>query len=309
MRMVLNAVRSAVFVLFMAVTVVPWALAVVLVSPFARGNTVYWMCAGWLTLSTRAAGVICGVHARLHGTEHLPDYPVVLLPKHQSTWETFAFPGLMPRPLCYVFKRELLHIPFFGWAMARMDMIHIDRSKRAQAWRRVAAQGREFMNKGHWVIMFPEGARAARGERGTYQSGGTRLAITTDRPVLPVAVTSARCWPRKSFVLRPGVIDVSIGRPIPSAGRRPDELMKEVEDWIEAEMQRLDPDAYPPRPIVAASASPSASASPEASASSAASASSTASVAAVPSAATTSSAATANVGAPGAPSAPDVTSP
>jgi 1-acyl-sn-glycerol-3-phosphate acyltransferase len=93
--------------------------------------------------------------------------------------------------------------------------------------------------------MFPEGTRAARGGRGTYKAGGTRLAIATGRPVLPIAVTSARCWPRKSFVLRPGVIDVSIGRPIPSEGRQPDELMKEVETWIEAEMRRLDPEAYP----------------------------------------------------------------
>jgi 1-acyl-sn-glycerol-3-phosphate acyltransferase len=102
------------------------------------------------------------------------------------------------------------------------------------------------MDKGHWVIMFPEGTRAARGGRGTYKAGGTRLAISTGRPVLPVAVTSARCWPRKSFVLKPGVIDVSIGRPIPSEGREPDELMREVETWIEAEMRRLDPEAYPP---------------------------------------------------------------
>ena len=239
-----NPIRSALFVLFMAITVVPWALAVLLVSIFVRGDFVYWMCVGWLSTSIWGAKVICGVHARLHGFERLPDSAVVLLPKHQSTWETFALPGLMPHPLCYVFKRELLYIPFFGWAMARMDMIHIDRSKRAQAWSLVAEQGKRFMDKGHWVIMFPEGTRAARGERGTYKSGGTRLAIATGRPVVPIAVTSARCWPRKSFVLRPGVIDVSIGMPIPTEGREPDELMREAEAWIEAEMHRLDPEAY-----------------------------------------------------------------
>jgi 1-acyl-sn-glycerol-3-phosphate acyltransferase len=248
MAMFFNAVRSAVFVLFMVVTVIPWGLGVVVVSIFARGNVVYWMCVGWLRTAIWGAKVICGVHARLHGFENLPDSPVVMLPKHQSTWETFAFPGLMPHPLCYVFKRELLYIPFFGWAMARMDMIHIDRSKRAEAWNLVAAQGKKFMAKGHWVIMFPEGTRAARGGKGTYKSGGTRLAITAERPVLPVAVTSARCWPRKSFILRPGVIDVSIGKPIPSIGRQPDELMREVETWIELEMRRLDPEAYPKTP-------------------------------------------------------------
>jgi 1-acyl-sn-glycerol-3-phosphate acyltransferase len=176
--------------------------------------------------------------------ERLPDGPVILLPKHQSTWETFAFPCIMPRPLCYVFKRELLLIPFFGWAMGRLDMIHIDRSKRAEAWSKVAEQGRKFMAEGHWVIMFPEGTRIPRGRAGQYKAGGTRLAVATGVPVLPIAVTSARCWPRKSFIVRPGVVDVSIGTPIPSTGRDADELMREVETWIESEMRRLDPEAY-----------------------------------------------------------------
>jgi 1-acyl-sn-glycerol-3-phosphate acyltransferase len=246
MQFVLCAVRSALFVLFMTVTVIPWAIVVLVYSAFVRGDRVYWLCVGWLNVAIWGAKAICGVHARMHGRENLPDSPVVLLPKHQSTWETFALPGLMPHPLAYVFKRELLYIPFFGWAMSRMDMIHIDRSKRAEAWIRVAEQGRKFMALGHWVIMFPEGTRIARGEKGTYKSGGTRLAVQTQRPVLPVAVTSARCWPRKSFILRPGVIDISIGRAIPSTGREPDELMREVETWIEAEMRRLDPEAYVP---------------------------------------------------------------
>jgi 1-acyl-sn-glycerol-3-phosphate acyltransferase len=152
----------------------------------------------------------------------------------------------MPKPLAYVFKRELLFIPFFGWAMSRMDMIHIDRSKRSQAWTKVADQGRKHMANGNWVIMFPEGTRAARGKKGTYKAGGTRLAVDTGRPVVPIAVNSAVCWPRKSFLIRPGVVDVSIGKPIASVGRQPDELMAEVESWIETEMHRLDPEAYRP---------------------------------------------------------------
>ena len=147
--------------------------------------------------------------------------PVILLAKHQSTWETFAFPTLMPHPLAYVFKRELLYIPFFGWAMGRMDMIHIDRSQRAQALNKVVEQGKRLLAQGIWVIMFPEGTRMPRGQQGTYKSGGTRLAVATGAPVVPIAVTSARCWPRKSFVLRPGVIDVSIGQPIPRAAASP----------------------------------------------------------------------------------------
>ncbi len=241
---VLNVLRSALYVAWLALTVIPYALAVLVVSMFVRGDRLYWFTVGWLRLATWGARTICGVRARLHGMERLPDSAVILCPKHQSTWETFAFPCLMPHPLCYVFKRELLMIPFFGWAMGRLDMIHIDRSKRTEAWNKVAEQGRRFMATGHWVIMFPEGTRTPRGSQGVYKAGATRLAIATGVPVVPIAVTSARCWPRKSFTLRPGVVDVSIGTPIPSNGREPDELMREVEAWIEAEMRRLDPQAY-----------------------------------------------------------------
>ncbi len=246
------ALRSYLFLAYMAASVVPWASVVLLVSIFTRGDRIYWLCAGWLTHSISAARVICGVRHRMHGLDNLAEAnrapAVIVLPKHQSTWETFAFPGLMPHPLAYVFKRELLYIPFFGWAMARMDMIHIDRTRKSEAWRRVAEQGARHMQHGVWVIMFPEGTRAERGSQEAYKTGGTRLAVTTGAAVLPIAVTSARCWPRKTFTLRPGVIDVSVGPLISSVGRRPDELMREVEAWIEAEMRRLDPDAYTSEP-------------------------------------------------------------
>jgi 1-acyl-sn-glycerol-3-phosphate acyltransferase len=153
-------------------------------------------------------------------------------------------PAIMPHPLAYVFKKELLYVPFFGWSIGSLDMIHIDRSQRAKAFAKVVEQGQALLDRGVWVIMFPEGTRIPRGERGTYKTGGTRLAIATGAPVIPIAVTSAKCWPRKAFIKTPGVVDVSIGKPIPSVGRDADELMREVEAWIEAEMHRLDPEAY-----------------------------------------------------------------
>lgn len=243
------ALRSALYVLFLAVTVMPWAIYVLLLSIFVRGDPIYWACAGWLRVAVHGARWICGVRWRVHGMENVPTKAdatgaVLLAAKHQSTWETFALPVLMPHPLAYVFKKELLLIPFFGWAMARMDMIHIDRSRRTEAWNKVAQRGRELFARGIWVIMFPEGTRTPRGSQGSYKSGASRLAVQTGVPIVPIAATSARCWPRKSWLLRPGVVDVSIGRPIPSAGREPDELMREVEAWIESEMRRLDPEAY-----------------------------------------------------------------
>ena len=243
------ALRSLLFVLWMAGTVIPWGAAMLVLSIFIRGKKLYWPTMFWLNIAIWGAKVICGVQYRVHGLQHLPDASdenaaVVLAAKHQSTWETFAFPTFMPHPLAYVFKRELLYVPFFGWAMGRLDMIHIDRSKRAEAWNKVAAQGLRMANEGIWVIMFPEGTRIPRGQKGTYKGGASRLAIASGVPIVPIAASSAKCWPRKSFMLRPGVIDVSIGRPISSSGRQPDELMKEVESWIEAEMRRIDPEAY-----------------------------------------------------------------
>lgn len=250
--------RSALFLLWMAATVIPWAIFSLIASIFIRGTPLYWFTTTWLRMAIWGARVICGVRHRILGAERLREAQaagtIILLSKHQSTWETFAYPTLMPHPLCYVFKRELLFIPFFGWAMARLDMVHIDRSKRAQAWSRVAEQGRRYMANGNWVIMFPEGTRIPRGRRGPYKTGGARLAVTTGATVLPIAVSSARCWPRRSFVLRPGTIDISLGPLMPSAGREPEALMQDVEAWIEDEMRRIDAEAYTPgvpTPLVA----------------------------------------------------------
>jgi 1-acyl-sn-glycerol-3-phosphate acyltransferase len=243
----MNILRSLVHGLWMFVTVVPWALIMVVSSLWRRGIPLYWMAARWLRWTMHSLRTICGVHWRVTGMENLPrgdTSPAILLVKHQSTLETFLMPVLMPHPLAYVFKKELLYVPFFGWAMGRLDMIHIDRSQRQQAFSKVVEQGKVLLAQGIWIIMFPEGTRIPRGKKGTYKSGGTRLAIATGAPVIPVAVTSAKCWGRKAFVKRPGVVDVSIGRPIPSQGREPDELMREVEAWIESEMRRLDPEAY-----------------------------------------------------------------
>lgn len=249
MSNLLSAIRSLIFVLVLIVTVIPWALGVLLLSIFRRGDPVYWACAGWLKVAIWSARLICGIRWRIHGMENLPPAAdrkagVVLLSKHQSTWETFAYPALLSHPLAYVFKRELLYVPFFGWAMARLDMIHIDRSQRAQAFAKVVEQGKRLLARGVWIIMFPEGTRIPRGQAGTYKHGGTRLAVETGAPVIPIAVSSAKCWPRKAFVKRPGVVDVVIGRAIPSAGRDPDDLLREVQGWIEGEMRRIDPEAY-----------------------------------------------------------------
>jgi 1-acyl-sn-glycerol-3-phosphate acyltransferase len=239
--------RSLIHMLWMLVTVIPWGIIMVIASLRIRGEALWWMAVRWLSWAVGGARILLGIRTHVIGWENLPQgkvSPAILLVKHQSTLETFLMPTLMPHPLAYVFKKELLMIPFFGWAMGRLDMIHIDRSDRSRAFNKVVAQGKGLLERGIWIIMFPEGTRIPRGQKGVYKTGGTRLAVETGAPVIPVAVTSAKCWPRKAFVKHAGVVEVSIGKPIPSVGREPEELMKEVEAWIEAEMHRLDPEAY-----------------------------------------------------------------
>lgn len=239
--------RSVLHMVWMLVTVIPWAIIMLVASLRASGTTLWWMAVRWLSWAVGGARVLTGIRVRVSGMENLPDgaiSPAILLSKHQSTLETFLLPTLMPHPLAFVFKKELLYVPFFGWAMGRLDMIHIDRGQGPRAFNKVVAQGKLLLARGVWIIMFPEGTRIARGKKGSYKSGGTRLAIETGAPVIPIAVSSAKCWPRKAFIKTPGIVDVSIGKPIPSRGRHADELMREVENWIEAEMHRLDPQAY-----------------------------------------------------------------
>ena len=243
--------RSSLVFLWMALTVIPLASLIILATPFSSADARWWYLARpWLRGAIAAVRLIGRVDYTVSGEEWLPDsndnQRIILCPKHQSTWETFFFASRMPHPLAYVFKRELLFIPFFGWAMACLNMIHIDRSARGEAWNKVASLGERLMDRGKWVIMFPEGTRSERGKSGSYKTGAARLSIATDASIVPIAVSSGRCWPRKSFRFIPGTISVSIGRPIsPQIGESSADLMERVSLWIENEMRRIDPDAYP----------------------------------------------------------------
>lgn len=241
--------RALVGVGFGVVTVIPWGLTAVLISPFVSPTRLYWFCIAWVRLLFWGLRVCCGVRHKITGLEHLPTgrrEAVILLAKHQSSLETLALCMLMPHPLAFVFKRELLWIPFFGWALGRLDMVHIDRRKRAEAFNKVAEQGRRLAAQGNWVTMFPEGTRVERGAVGDYKAGGTRLAVATGVPVVPVACATARVLPRKSLVPRAGVYEISIGPALAAQGREPGELLAEVKTWIEAEMRRIDAEAYAP---------------------------------------------------------------
>lgn len=241
----LGAVRAVAFLAFQAVTVVPMAFLCLAIAPLPR-TVRYRVTIAWPRWQVFAARLILGIRWQVQGQHHLPEGPAILLSKHQSAWETLFYPSYMPRELCFVFKRELLWLPFFGWGIALLDMIHINRRKGSDAFEHVARQGSDKLAQGRWIIMFPEGTRTPVGGQGRYKSGGARLAIRTGAPVVPIAVNSGECWPRKAFIKRPGTITVSIGPPIASEGLSAEALNQAVERWIETEMRRISPERYAP---------------------------------------------------------------
>jgi 1-acyl-sn-glycerol-3-phosphate acyltransferase len=235
--------RSLLFTLMMVVATVIWSGVCILAAPLPY-NKRYFVTSRWNVFVIWAARVVCGIEYEVKGRENLPDSPVILLSKHQSAWETIFLLANMPRPLVFVFKKEILYIPFFGWGIALLRMIPIDRKQGKNAFKSVVMHGKRRLKDGQWIIMFPEGTRTQVGSQGKYKSGGTRLAVETETPVVPIALNSGECWPKNSFIKKPGKITVSIGKPISSEGQTPDGLMEQVEQWIESEMRVISPHAY-----------------------------------------------------------------
>ncbi len=235
--------RSLLLVLLIGLATFIWAPLCFLFAPLPYNQRYYWT-SRWNAFVIWAAKHVCGIRYEIKGFENLPDAPVILLSKHQSAWETIFYLYFMPRPLVYVFKKEILYIPFFGWGMALLRMIPIDRNKGKDAFAQIIDHGRKRLADGQWVIMFPEGTRIPVGEKGKYKGGGARLAVETNTVVVPLAMNSGEYWPKNSFIKKPGTITVSIGKPISPQGLTHIELMQQVENWIESEMRVISPDVY-----------------------------------------------------------------
>jgi len=230
--------RSCLFFLLQLLLTPPYAVIAVLTFPF-NALTRYRIISVWARLMMLALDHLCGIKFRVIGAENIPSEPCVILSKHQSAWETFAFQLIFP-PQVYVIKRELLWIPFFGWGLAMCSPIAINRGAGPRAARQMLSQGKDRLARGFCVIVYPEGTRVAPGTRGKYQSSGSAIAIHAGVPVLPVAHNAGRCWRRNAFLKLPGTITVSIGPPLNTTGRKADALTREVEAWIENEMQQID---------------------------------------------------------------------
>lgn len=236
-------VRSALFLVLVSLLTIPFGILVSLAMIFPMKMR-YAIIAAWRVGFMALAGGVLGIRYQVLGREHIPAEPCVILSKHQSAWETVGLQEIFPQ-LVFVLKKELLRVPFFGWGLAAMKMISIDRGAGKDALRQVVDQGRDRLDAGFWVVIFPEGTRVAPGQKRRYKPGGAHLAVQTGVRVVPVAHDAGEVWGKNAFLKSPGLITVSIGPAIDSKGKSEADINRLVEAWIEAEMHRLSPHRYP----------------------------------------------------------------
>ena len=233
--------RSTLFSLLLAIWTVFCGVLVLctyVLPPNARFRSCYAVCDLWRAGFMGMTRQVLEIRTVVQGREHIPDSPAIYLSKHQSAWETVALQVWTP-PAVFVLKRELLYIPFFGWALWGLRMIWIDRSSGKSALEKIVSQGQKRLSEGLSIIIFPEGTRVAPGKMGRFKAGGAHLATRTGSGVIPVAHNAGELWPRNAFVKRPGTITVRFGPAIDPKGLSDAELNQRVETWIRDAMGEL----------------------------------------------------------------------
>ena len=228
--LLMRPLGSVCLALWLLVSTPIFSLLALLSSPLPPLSR-YRLIAQWSRLLVLAARWLCGIRYRVEGMDNLPPSPCVLLSRHESAWETIAYQIIFP-PQSIVLKKELLRIPFFGWGLARMSPIAINRADNRRALRAIGEQGQQRLREGFYVVIFPEGTRLRPGERRPYQPGGAWLAKQAQVSAVPVAVNSGTCWPKNAFLKRPGLITVRIGPPI-DCTLPVKEINERARQWIE----------------------------------------------------------------------------
>ena len=229
-------VRSLIFELLRVSLTIVFSFIAILTFPLSPIKR-YRIITLWSYCITFLAKYICGIKYSVHGLDNIPNDPCVILSKHQSAWETFAFQTICP-PQVWVLKSSLLLVPFFGWGLAMMNPIAIDRSSGSKALKQMLVQGRNRIENGWYIIVFPEGTRTSHRKKVDYQIGGAWLSAKLQSDILPVAHNAGEYWPKNALLKKPGTINVVIGEPIKTVGKSPADLIKQVETWIETNMPK-----------------------------------------------------------------------
>jgi 1-acyl-sn-glycerol-3-phosphate acyltransferase len=228
----MRSLRFIVFNLLAWLTVMPFALLVLAAWPFGH-RYAYVFAKLWALLVLWLAKHVCGLTYKVIGAENIPDKSSVFFVKHSSAFETFGSLAIFPRN-CWVLKKELLWVPFFGWTLIPLDSIAIDRSKGSAAVSQVVEQGSNRLSRNINVVVFPEGTRMPVGETKRYGISGMLLAQQSASLIVPVAHNAGMYWPRRGLGIVPGEITIVIGKPVDPVGRDPRELNQEIQDWVEA---------------------------------------------------------------------------
>jgi len=235
-------IGSILFSFILIFTTIVTGVFVLLLFPFPY-HLRYLIINAYATFTINSLTFFCGLKYSVEGKENIPDEPVIIFCKHQSTWETYVLQVIFPA-LSYVFKQELFWIPFFGWGLAAMKPVAIKRGSGKKAVMQVVTRGTRRLKEGLCVVIFPEGTRTSPTGPGRYRAGGAILAAESGYPVIPVAHHAGEFWPRKGFVKQRGHVTVRIGPKIITTGKSADTILKEAKDWIEAQMPEITQGHY-----------------------------------------------------------------
>lgn len=229
--------RSALFFAAMSTSAIVVGLMTLLVYPLGF-ETRYRVASLWVRFVLWSLKKICRLGFEVHGLENVPATNAIVISKHQSTWETIGLQTIF-RPVCFLLKKELLRLPVWGWAMASLEPIAIDRSAKAAAMKQVLREGEQRLRQGRWLILFPEGTRVAPGQKGRYGASGGMLSQRSRYPVVPVAHNAGEFWARHGFLKYPGTISVRVGPPIEPGSLTASEITRLAENWIETQMAEI----------------------------------------------------------------------
>lgn len=233
-------IRSALYFLVLMIITPIIAFLMAITMPFARRHIPFVLAKWWTQMAIFFVRIICGIKHEIRGAENVPTEPTIVMAKHQSSWETIFFMTYFPEQT-WVIKKELVMVPFFGWGIAMLTPVAIDRSAGKDALAQVVEQGVQRLKDGLWMMVWPEGHRIAPEKKGRYKIGGAALSAKSNAPILPIAHNAGTYWPRHWLWKKPGTITVSIGPLIYPNGREPAAILAEVENWIETEMYRISP--------------------------------------------------------------------
>ncbi len=226
-------VRSLVFIMLQAIATILFGVIAMLILPLPYKFR-YRVITLWSKFVILLAKYICGIEYQVTGLENLLQTPAILLCNHQSAWETLFLQTILPYQ-CWVVKKELLNVPFFGWGLWALEPIAIDR-KKSSSLRQLVEQGKAKLSAGRWVVLFPEGSRVAPGKLGKFSKSGALLAKESQMPIIPMAHNAGNCWPRNAFIKKAGIIRVNIGPAIYPNTLTTDEIHQRTENWIKEKL-------------------------------------------------------------------------